>query len=97
MKRQFLALLFGTLGGTLLAYTFHGPEDLWIGAGLGAFIGILIINFEAFLNSGISWIRQVSLNRYWLMSAGAIFGGSSALVLSTALLASIGWIGSCWG
>jgi hypothetical protein len=97
MKRQFFALLVGATGGTLLAYFFRGYEDPWTGAGLGALVAILIINFDAFLACGIGWIKRVSTNRYWLAVAGALFGGSLALVLSTALLASIGWVGSCWG
>jgi hypothetical protein len=97
MKRQFFALLIGSLGGMALAYFFRDADELWIGAGLGAFICGLILNFDALLGFGIGKLRHISTNRYWLASSGAVLGGSLALVLSLALLGSIGWIGSCWG
>jgi hypothetical protein len=97
VKRVFLILSAGAIGGALLAFFAQGVEWVPAGIGLGALVGLLLAVMDNLVAFGLALAAKVSRRPLWLALSGGTIGALLGLILSAAILSAIGWIGSCWG
>ncbi len=97
MTHLFLAGAIGAIAGAVFATWMQDFHWAWIGAGLGALLGLVAVKLEDLFDFLIGQCARLTSRTFLLQFMGGITGALFGAGLSLLFVGSIGWLGNCWG